>query len=107
MPRHFTAEDAAFSADDEPITAAGYIGFMVLFAIPLVGLISSLIFAFASKNVNRRSFARAALFWRIVCYVLLALYFFVPPAANLMRSVPTIASDLANRLAAFLPISLS
>ena len=105
MPRHFTAEDAAFSADDEPITAGGYIGFTILFAIPLVGLVSSLIFAFASKN--RRSFARAALFWRIVCYVLVALYFFVPSAANAMRSLPAIAFDLANRLAALLPFSLT
>lgn len=107
MPRHFTAENAAFSANDEPITTGGYIGFTILFAIPLVGLVSSLIFAFASKNMNRRSFARAALFWRIVCYVLVALYFFVPPAANAMRSLPAIAFDLANRLAALLPFSLT
>ena len=94
MPRHFTAEDAAFSADDEPITAGDYIGFTILFAIP-------------SKSMNRRSFARAALFWRIVCYVLVALYYFVPSAANAMRSLPAIASDLANRLAALLPFSLT
>ncbi|MGN0071268.1 MAG: hypothetical protein ACI361_05430 [Atopobiaceae bacterium] len=106
MPRHFNAEDAAFSADDEPITAPGYIGFTILFAIPLVGLISVLIFSFASKNQNRRSFARAALFFRIVCYALLALYVFVPPAATAMRELPAIASDLANRLLALLPFSL-
>lgn len=105
MPRHFSADDAAFTEDDKPIGTAGYIGFAVLFALPLVGLISVLVFAFGSRNENRRNLARAALIFRIALYALLALYFFVPPAADAMRSLPALLSGLASRLLAYLPAS--
>ena len=48
---------------------------MLLFAIPVIGLIALLIFAFAVKNKNLRNFARAILIWIIVALVLSVLAF--------------------------------
>ena len=43
----------------KPIGAWGYFGYKILFAIPVIGFICLLIFAFSGSNVNRRSFARS------------------------------------------------
>lgn len=45
-----------------PMTLGSYIGYGILFAIPVVGLICILIFSFNSGSINRRSYARYWLF---------------------------------------------
>ena len=57
------------------ISTAGYFWLMLLFAIPVIGLIALLIFAFAVKNKNLRNFARAILIWIIVALVLSVIAF--------------------------------
>jgi hypothetical protein len=53
-----------------------YIGTMILCAIPVIGWLACIIIAFASKNLNRRNFARAMLVFLIIGIVLsVALYF--------------------------------
>jgi hypothetical protein len=42
-----------------PISPWGYLGYTILFLIPVVGLISLLTFTFSSDNINRRNFARS------------------------------------------------
>ncbi len=41
-----------------PIGAWGYLGYQILFSLPLVGFICLVIFALSDSNINRRSFAR-------------------------------------------------
>ena len=55
-----------------PISAWGYFGYSLLFAIPLVGFICLIIFSFDSSNINRRNYARS--FW---CALLIAVIFLV------------------------------
>ena len=57
------------------ISTAGYFWLMLLFAIPVIGLIALLIFAFAVKNKNLRNLARAFLIWIIVALVLSVIAF--------------------------------
>jgi len=52
----------------KPLGSWGYVGYSLLFSIPLVGLIFLLIFTFNKSNINRRNFARS--YW---CALLLAL----------------------------------
>lgn len=42
-----------------PITAWGYLGYQLLFAIPFVGLILLIVFALNDENINRRNLARS------------------------------------------------
>lgn len=42
-----------------PISAWGYVGYWILYSIPLVGFIFWLVHCFSSKNLNRRSYARS------------------------------------------------
>lgn len=43
----------------EPISAWGYVGYQILFAIPVIGWLFLIIFACSNSNINRRSFARS------------------------------------------------
>ena len=52
----------------KPLGPWGYVGYSLLFSIPLVGLIFLLIFTFNKSNINRRNYARS--YW---CALLLAL----------------------------------
>lgn len=57
--------------DTTPISTWGYVGYMILFCIPCVGLICLLVFAFGgSKNVNLRNFSRAQLIIYLISIVL-------------------------------------
>lgn len=57
----------------KPISAWGYIGYNILFAIPLVGFILMLVFSFGgTSNINLRNYARSFL-----CLILLGIIIFV------------------------------
>ena len=53
-----------------PISAWGYVGYQILFSIPLIGFILLIVFSFDSSNINRRNFARS-----YFCILLLSIIF--------------------------------
>lgn len=50
-----------------PLSPWAYVGYTLLFILPIIGQIALLVFTFSDGNINRRSFARS--YW---CYLLLA-----------------------------------
>lgn len=84
-----------------PITAWGYVGYTLLFIVPVIGLVCLLVFTFSSKNIPRRCFARS--FW---CWILLDIIFillFVLAIASLPFLVPGL-DDYLNLLASCLDL---
>ena len=58
-------------AEYKPITAWGYIGYSLLFSIPIVGFILVLVYSFSgSGNINRRNYARSVLIGLLIGIVL-------------------------------------
>ena len=55
-----------------PITAWGYLGYQLLFAIPLIGLILLIVFALNDENINRRNLARS-----YFCAMLIGVIIFI------------------------------
>ena len=48
----------------KPISAWGYIGYQLLFGLPLIGLIFILVFSFGgTSNENLKNYARSFLIW--------------------------------------------
>lgn len=43
----------------KPISPWGYLGYSILFAIPILGLILLIVFSFSDANINRRNYARS------------------------------------------------
>ena len=56
----------------KPLSPWAYLGYQILFTIPLVGLIALIIFALNNDNVNRRNFARS-----YFCVLVIAIVIFV------------------------------
>lgn len=54
----------------KPLGAWAYVGYNILFAIPLVGFILLIVFAFSNDNINRRNYARSFFCtWLIVAII--------------------------------------
>ena len=86
-PEAPTVEQPVFKAPAQPVYQApvapakpeqkllspwGYIGWSILFSIPLVGFILLIVFSFDNSNLNRRNYARS--YW---CALLLAVIFVI------------------------------
>lgn len=55
----------------KPLSPWAYIGYNILFSIPIVGFIMMLVFAFdSSNNLNRRNYSRSVLYAYIIVAVL-------------------------------------
>ena len=72
-----------------PITPWGYVGYSLLFSVPVVGFIFLLIFTFSSKNIPRRCYARS--FW---CIALLTILFVVLAAMAFIAVYPEFFAEL-------------
>lgn len=48
-----------YDEEYKPISPFGYLGYELLFAVPVIGWIIQLIFAICHRNINVRNFARS------------------------------------------------
>ncbi len=73
-----------------PISAWGYVGYNLLFSIPLVGFILLIVFAFDSSNLNRRSYARSFFAtWLIIAIIVAIVLIFMAVVGIGMTSFNT------------------
>ena len=61
------------SSQFKPISAWGYVGYSILFSIPIIGLILLIVFALSSRNINRRSYARSYFCWLLIVIIISVL----------------------------------
>ncbi|NLM18476.1 MAG: zinc ribbon domain-containing protein [Clostridiaceae bacterium] len=61
----------------KPISTLAYLGYGILFGIPLVGLILAIVFAVNDNKINRRNYARSVIIIYIIILVLATVGFFV------------------------------
>ncbi len=53
----------------KPLEAWAYVGYSLLFCLPIIGLILLIVFSFSDKNINRRNFARS--YWVAILIMLI------------------------------------
>ena len=66
-----------YNADPErfrPLSPVAYIGYGLLFLIPLAGLVCAIVFARKAGNVNLRCYSRAFLFTVAALVVILSVF---------------------------------
>ncbi|MDR1763001.1 MAG: zinc-ribbon domain-containing protein [Dysgonamonadaceae bacterium] len=69
------APQAASDRSSRPISTLGYIGIFILFAIPVIGIITCIVWAFSSSvNANRRNLSRAVLFFTVLGIILAIVF---------------------------------
>ena len=84
--------------DTTPITPWGYIGYMILFAIPLVGIIMLFVYGFGSNtNVNLKNFSRAYLLIFLISIILSVVLGII---------VGALGSSVANSMSSYYLIGL-
>ena len=54
----------------QPVSTAYYFWMILLFAVPVIGLIVCLVTAFSGEDASRKNFSRAVLIWILVAIVL-------------------------------------
>lgn len=69
---HSSSATNLYGIPDEykPISPWGYIGYSILFMIPLIGFILLIVFSISDKNINRRSYARSQLCLLLIVAIL-------------------------------------
>ena len=70
-----------------PLTAWGYFGYSILFAIPLIGFICLIVFSFSSSNINRRSFARSYLCVMVLALIVMLVVLFTGVGATIVENI--------------------
>ncbi len=67
--------DSQLPEEYRPISMWGYLGYQLLFAIPLVGLIVLIVFSFGgTRNINLRNYARSFLCMMLIVVILTAFF---------------------------------
>ncbi len=77
-------------AEYKPIGMWGYFGYEILFAIPVVGLICLIIFAFAPRNKNLKNFARSKFCVLILSFVITVVLIAIALATGAIESLSDI-----------------
>lgn len=70
----------------EPLSAWAYVGYSILYAIPVVGLIFLIVFSISDKNINRRSFSRSYFCMALLIIAVVAVLFVTGTGATLVAS---------------------
>lgn len=83
--------------ENRPLGAWAYFGYGLLFAIPVIGFILLIVFSFAGKNVNRKSFARSYWCW-LILYIALFLIGTVVLLTGVLRGALGGAAEWLNSI---------
>jgi len=57
----------------KPMSAWAYVGWGILFALPIAGLVLIIVFSCVSGNINRKRFARSYLCWILIAAILVTI----------------------------------
>ena len=87
-PAAHNQQPTSQSAKNHVISTLGWLGVLILFAIPIVGFALCILWAFGDGNLNRRNFARACLIFSVIAIVLSIVFTFVlgPMAMTAIRN---------------------
>lgn len=85
QPVYAPAPNSAADAEDQTVSTAKFFWFRVLFAIPLVGFILSIVMSFAPKNKSFKHFARSYMIMNFIAIgiVLIACVIIIASGATL------------------------
>lgn len=76
IPQQFANYQQVIPNEYKPISAWGYLGYNLLFSIPLIGFIFLLIFALGgTQNINLRNYARSYFCAMLVAFIFICFVF--------------------------------
>ena len=64
------SNNANIPPEYKPIKPWGYIGYMLLYGLPIIGLIMLIVNAVSTDNINKRNFARSYLWLMLISFII-------------------------------------
>lgn len=88
MASHFN-DFSAYDVPPEyrPLGAWAYVGYSLLFSLPVVGLICLIVFSLSDSNLNRRNYARSYFIGLLIAVVLFAAFYFTGTLSVTMDAI--------------------
>lgn len=74
VPNYNYKNDPSIPPHYRPLSPWAYFGYNILFAIPLIGLIFLIIFAFDNSNINRKNYARSFFIVWLLVIIVVAIF---------------------------------
>jgi len=79
MPRHYPDQGVyppspAFTLEAKSITMLGYLGYLFVMSIPVMGLVMAIVLGFKSPKANTRNLARAMIFFNVVWLIVFVAF---------------------------------
>lgn len=88
MANHMSAYDGFnLPPELEPLSAWAYVGYSILYAIPVIGFIFLIIFSISDKNINRRNFSRSYFLIALIAIVAIVVLTLTGLGAEWVSSV--------------------
>ena len=76
-----------YSSYYRPLSPWAYVGYSILFCLPVIGIIFLIVFCFNNDNINRKNYARSYLCWLLIIAILSAILLYTGLAPALSRQI--------------------
>lgn len=73
-PNYTYKNDPTIPPYYRPLSPWAYFGYNILFAIPLIGLIFLIVYAFDNSNINRKNYARSFFIVWLLVVIIIAVF---------------------------------
>lgn len=73
-PNYNYKNDPSIPPHYRPLSPWAYFGYNILFAIPIIGLIFLIVYAFNDSNINRKNYARSFFISWILIIIVVAIF---------------------------------
>jgi len=90
--------DYSGSNQFRPLSPWAYVGYSILFSIPIVGFILLIVFTFSHSNINRRSYARSYWCWLLMALIITAVVAVVAVAGLKLDFIKSSGNEILDKI---------
>lgn len=98
MNRYEKDEIRSLPPKYRPMSAWGYFGYSILYAIPLIGFIMLIVFACSGSNIARRSHARSYFCFMLLGLIIIGIFIGILIGAGMMDEIIQTIRDLISQM---------
>lgn len=98
MNRYEKDEIRSLPPKYRPMGAWGYVGYTILYGIPLIGLIMLIVFACSGSNIARRSHARSYFCFMLLGLIIIGIFIGILIGAGMMDEIIQTIRDFISQM---------
>lgn len=98
MNRYEKDEIRSLPPKYRPMSAWGYFGYSILYAIPLIGFIMLIVFACSGSNIARRSHARSYFCFMLLGLIIIGIFIGILIGTGMMEEIIQTIRDFISQM---------